>query len=397
MLADRVKYEALAKAIIFMPMAISFVGAGVIWKFVYDYGTEQVQMGLLNAILAACGQKPVACIHTPGINTVALIVVGIWIWTGFCMTILSAAIKSVPDEILEAARVDGATEWSIFWRIMVPIIMPTIVVVITTMVINTLKIFDIVYVMTGGNYGTDVIANRMYTEMYKNFNVGHGHRRGGGAGARDHSVHLPQHQALHGAGGNPMNRDRINKSCEQDPNARDHHLHHADLDHSDARPADHIVAAAPGHQHDGLVDDPRALARRATRTHAQLRQLPRCGWQKLPTGRPDQPGAREQVPRSLQLMAVLKKQINGKPHMGATPLPIVSRSRTSDAYLKTHARAAATPRFTLNNYIDALVGYRGTQYLHGGLRSTARRRRISTATPATCSTRGAWDAPSSTA
>jgi alpha-glucoside transport system permease protein len=90
------------------------------------------------------------------------------------MTILSASIKSVPDEILEAARIDGATEWSVFWQVIVPIIMPTIVVVITTMVINTLKIFDIVYVMTGGNYGTDVIANRMYTEMYKNLNVGHG-------------------------------------------------------------------------------------------------------------------------------------------------------------------------------------------------------------------------------
>lgn len=174
MLADRVKYEALAKAIIFMPMAISFVGAGVIWKFVYDFGTQQVQVGLLNAIRVALGLKPIAWIQTPGINMAALIVVGIWIWTGFCMTILSAAIKSVPEEILEAARVDGATEWRVFWRIMVPIIMPTIVVVITTMVINTLKVFDIVYVMTGGNFQTDVIAVRMYREMYKFFNVGHG-------------------------------------------------------------------------------------------------------------------------------------------------------------------------------------------------------------------------------
>ncbi|HEX8993585.1 MAG TPA: sugar ABC transporter permease [Anaerolineales bacterium] len=174
MLADRVKYEALAKAVIFMPMAISFVGAGVIWKFVYDYGTGQVQIGLLNAILAAFGRPPVAWVSTPGINTATLIVVGVWVWTGFCMTILSASIKSVPDEIMEAARIDGATEWAVFWRVVVPIIMPTIVVVITTMVINTLKIFDIPYVMTGGNFHTDVIANRMYTEMYKNFNVGHG-------------------------------------------------------------------------------------------------------------------------------------------------------------------------------------------------------------------------------
>ena len=174
MLADRVKYEALAKAIIFMPMAISFVGAGVIWKFVYDFGTQQVQIGLLNSILTALGQKPIAFIQTPGVNMVALIIVGIWIWTGFCMTILSAAIKSVPEEILEAARVDGASEWAVFWGIMVPIIMPTIVVVITTMVINTLKVFDIVYVMSGGQFQTDVIAVRMYREMYKFFNVGHG-------------------------------------------------------------------------------------------------------------------------------------------------------------------------------------------------------------------------------
>ncbi|MDL1910123.1 sugar ABC transporter permease [Chloroflexi bacterium CFX6] len=173
-LADRVKYEALAKSIIFMPMAISFVGAGVIWKFVYDYGTQQVQIGLLNSIITSLGGQPVAFLTVPHWNTVALIVVGVWIWTGFCMTILAAALKAVPDEIIEAARVDGATEWTIFWRIMVPIIMPTITVVVTTMVINVLKLFDIVYVMTGGNFGTDVIANRMYTEMYKNFNVGRG-------------------------------------------------------------------------------------------------------------------------------------------------------------------------------------------------------------------------------
>jgi alpha-glucoside transport system permease protein len=173
-IADRVKYEALAKAIIFMPMAVSFVGAGVIWKFVYNYGTQQVQIGLLNAIITAFGGKPISFLSTPQINTIALIVVGVWIWTGFCMTILSASLKAIPEEIVEAARVDGGTEWSIFWKIMIPIIMPTIVVVITTMVINVLKLFDIVYVMTGGNFGTDVIANRMYTEMYVNFNVGRG-------------------------------------------------------------------------------------------------------------------------------------------------------------------------------------------------------------------------------
>jgi alpha-glucoside transport system permease protein len=165
-LADRVKYEALAKAIIFMPMAVSFVGAGIIWGFVYEFGTGQVQTGLLNAIVTALGGQPVSWLSEPAFNNFALIIVGVWMWTGFCMTILSASLKGVPTEILEAARVDGATEWAVFWRIMVPIILPTIAVVVTTMVINVLKIFDIVYVMTGGNYGTEVIANRMYGEMY---------------------------------------------------------------------------------------------------------------------------------------------------------------------------------------------------------------------------------------
>ncbi|MBA4383711.1 MAG: ABC transporter [Anaerolinea sp.] len=173
-LADKVKYEALAKAIIFMPMAISFVGAGIIWKFVYTWGTSQVQIGLINAIITALGGTPVAFLSTNILNTFMLVIVGIWMWTGFCTTILSAALKSVPDEILEAARVDGANEWNVFWRIMVPIISPTIIVVVTTMVINVLKLFDIVYVMTGGNFGTQVIANRMYNEMYKSFQTGRG-------------------------------------------------------------------------------------------------------------------------------------------------------------------------------------------------------------------------------
>ena len=173
-LADRVRYEALAKSIIFMPMAISFVGAGVIWRFVYNLGQQQNQIGLLNAMLVEFGRDPIAWLQTPGLNTYALIVVGIWMWTGFAMVILSAALKSVPEEIIEAARVDGASEWRVFRVIMIPMILPTITVVMTTMVINVLKLFDIVYVMTGGNFGTQVIANRMYTEMYINFNVGRG-------------------------------------------------------------------------------------------------------------------------------------------------------------------------------------------------------------------------------
>lgn len=173
-LADRVKYEALSKSIIFMPMAISFVGAGVIWKFIYNYGTRDTQIGLLNAIINALGGEPVAFLSTIPVNTFMLIIVGVWMWTGFCMTILSSALKSIPQELIEAARIDGANEFQIFFRIMVPIIMPTITVVVTTMVINVLKLFDIVYVMTGGNFSTDVIATRMYTEMYKNFQTGRG-------------------------------------------------------------------------------------------------------------------------------------------------------------------------------------------------------------------------------
>ena len=173
-LSDRVSYEALAKTIIFLPMAISFVGAGVIWKFMYNFGTEGNQIGLLNAIIRALGGQPVSFLTTIPLNTFMLIVVGIWIWAGFCMVILSAGIKGVPTELLEAARIDGATEWTVFWKIMIPIILPTITVVITTMVINTLKIFDIVFVMTGGNFKTEVIANRMYTEMYVNQQTGRG-------------------------------------------------------------------------------------------------------------------------------------------------------------------------------------------------------------------------------
>jgi len=171
-LADRVRYESLAKAIIFLPMAISFVGAGVIWRFVYDFRPGETQIGLLNAFITALGFPPVSWLTTPQVNTIALIAVGTWIWTGFCMTILAAALKSVPVDIIEAGRVDGANEWQVFWSITIPTILPTIIVVITTMTINVLKIFDIVYVMTGGNFGTEVIANRLYQEMYSRFNTG---------------------------------------------------------------------------------------------------------------------------------------------------------------------------------------------------------------------------------
>ncbi|MEW6406649.1 MAG: sugar ABC transporter permease [Chloroflexota bacterium] len=162
-LADQVKYESLVKAVIFMPMAISFIGAGVIWRFMFAIETgEGQQIGVMNAILVGLGFDPVSWLSTAGINNLSLMMVGVWLWAGFCMTILSAALKSLPQEVIEAGRVDGASEWRIFWKIMMPMIMPTVTVVTTTMVIIILKIFDIVFVMTGGNFGTEVIANRMF-------------------------------------------------------------------------------------------------------------------------------------------------------------------------------------------------------------------------------------------
>jgi alpha-glucoside transport system permease protein len=163
LLADRVRYESLAKAIIFMPMAISFIGAGIIWNFMYHIETGAgEQIGVLNGIIVALGGQPVAWMSNAAVNNFALMLVGTWLWAGFCMTILSAAIKGLPGEVLEAARVDGANEWNMFWRIMLPMIWPIVVVVTITMLINILKIFDIVFVMTGGNFGTEVIANRMF-------------------------------------------------------------------------------------------------------------------------------------------------------------------------------------------------------------------------------------------
>jgi alpha-glucoside transport system permease protein len=167
-LTDRVKYESIVKSLIFMPMAISFVGAGVIWKFVYAYRpASAAQTGILNAVRSFFNLDPVPwLIVRPWLNNFCLIMVGVWIWTGFCMVILSASYKGIPRELLEAARVDGATEFKIFWKIILPLMKPTLAVVATTMTINVLKVFDIVYVMTNGNFNTEVVANRMYKEMF---------------------------------------------------------------------------------------------------------------------------------------------------------------------------------------------------------------------------------------
>jgi alpha-glucoside transport system permease protein len=173
-LFDRVRYESLAKAVVFMPLAISFVGAGVIWRFMLDYrppGTPQT--GTLNAILGVFGVKPTPFLLDAPLNTVLLIVVAAWIWTGFCMVILSAAIKGISRELLDAARVDGANELQVFRRVTLPLLVPTIGVLVVTMVIASLKAFDIVYVMTNGNFDSDVIANRMYRELFTFNQPGH--------------------------------------------------------------------------------------------------------------------------------------------------------------------------------------------------------------------------------
>lgn len=174
-LVDRVRYEPVAKSIIFMPMAISFVGASVIWRFIYAFrpaGSEQI--GLLNGIITSLGFEPVGWLVERSINNYALIVIMIWLQTGFCLILLSAAIKGIPKDIIEAARIDGASEWQIFWTISIPMIRGTIAVVVTTVVIAVLKVFDIVWVMTGGNQNTEVIASRMIKEMFNYRNFGRG-------------------------------------------------------------------------------------------------------------------------------------------------------------------------------------------------------------------------------
>ncbi len=162
-LTDRVRYESVAKALIFLPMAISFVAAGIIWRFMYDFSP---QTGTLNAAVGVVGMEPQAWLFDWPRNTFMIIIAAAWIWTGFCMVILSAGLKGISTELLEAGRMDGANEFQIFFRIILPLMAPTIAVVTTTMIIFALKVFDLVYVMTGGRFETDVLANRMFSEMF---------------------------------------------------------------------------------------------------------------------------------------------------------------------------------------------------------------------------------------
>lgn len=174
-LTDRIGWGSFAKSLIFMPMAISFVGASVIWKLIYDTrpeGTEQI--GMLNAIWVFFGGEPQTWLTIPLLNNFLLMAVLIWIQTGFAMVILSAALRGIPEETIEAAIVDGANPLQIFFKIKVPQIMGTIVVVWTTITLVVLKVFDVVLAMTNGQWETQVLANYMYDKLFRSFDWGVG-------------------------------------------------------------------------------------------------------------------------------------------------------------------------------------------------------------------------------
>lgn len=172
-LADRVRWESIAKSFIFLPMAISFVGASIIWNFVYDQNPAgQEQIGILNAVITSFGIEPIVFLNEQPWNNFFLMVILIWIQTGFAMVVLSAALKAVPEETLEASRIDGANEIQIFFRIMIPQIASTIAVVMTTILIASLKVFDIVYVMTNGQSDTEVLGNFFFRWLTRGLDDG---------------------------------------------------------------------------------------------------------------------------------------------------------------------------------------------------------------------------------
>jgi alpha-glucoside transport system permease protein len=182
-LVDRTRVEKFAKTLMFLPMAISMVGASIIWKFVYEYKAvlegvpaenQPAQIGILNQVLIWLGLEPQQFLLNGPWNNLFLMIVMVWIQSGFAMTILSAAIKAIPDDTIEAARLDGASGIRLFWTITVPSVRPALVVVLTTIAMGTLKVFDIVRTMTGGNFGTQVIANEFYTQSFRQQNIGLG-------------------------------------------------------------------------------------------------------------------------------------------------------------------------------------------------------------------------------
>jgi alpha-glucoside transport system permease protein len=174
-LVDRVRMEKVAKALIFLPMAISLVGASIIWKFVYDYRDEaNDQIGLANQILKSLGFDTYQFLLNEPWNNLFLIVIMIWVQAGFAMTILSASIKAIPEDIVEAARLDGVGGLRMFRYITIPSIRPSLIVVLTTISITTLKAFDIVRTATGGNFDTSVLAYEFYVQSFRSNNAGLG-------------------------------------------------------------------------------------------------------------------------------------------------------------------------------------------------------------------------------
>jgi alpha-glucoside transport system permease protein len=176
LLLDRMRRESISKSLIFMPMAISFVGAGIIWGLVYEYrDPSQPQVGLLSQIAMWLGvSDPPNWLLWQPFNNFFLMVIMIWIQTGFAMVVLSAAIKAISADVVEAAELDGATGWRLFSRVTIPMIRGTLIVVLTTIIIAVLKVFDIVRTMTNGNFGTQVVANEMYAQAFVQFDVGRG-------------------------------------------------------------------------------------------------------------------------------------------------------------------------------------------------------------------------------
>jgi alpha-glucoside transport system permease protein len=174
-LVDRAKFEKFAKALIFLPVAISLVGASIIWRFVYDYKeTAQDQIGIANAVLKGLGFDTYWFLQVQPWNTLFLILILIWVQAGFAMTLLSASIKAIPDDIIEAAKLDGVGGFKLFRYITVPSIRPSLIVVLTTISITTLKAFDIVRTTTGGNFDTSVLAYEFYVQSFRSFDKGLG-------------------------------------------------------------------------------------------------------------------------------------------------------------------------------------------------------------------------------
>jgi alpha-glucoside transport system permease protein len=175
LLVDRLKREAVYKSFIFAPMAVSFVGAGFIWRFVYESRGSDPQIGLLSQVVELFGWKhPPNWILSSPLNNFLLMVTMVWVQTGFAMVVLSAAIKAIPTEIVEAARMDGAKGARLFTLVTVPMIRNTLIVVLATITITTLKVFDVIKTMTGGNFGTQVLSNEMYSQSFEQYNVGRG-------------------------------------------------------------------------------------------------------------------------------------------------------------------------------------------------------------------------------